>query len=324
MNNIPIELKAIPAPGYKFSGWDQPSLPDTFCVGITPSSDLAITAFFEIDTASMNELPIVVNEIMYNSSPLYDSEDWVELYNPNPVTMDLYGWILKDQSDSHQFIIPEGSIITAYGYMILSRNHLKFQQVFPSVTNVIGDFGIGLYGFGLSSDGESLRLYNPLGNIVDLVNYGVISPWPEHANGTGPSIQLIDPGLDNNIGSNWISSPVDLFTPGMPNSTSAITDNSIQDDDPFDFMVYPNPFRYQTTIRFETSGPSKASIQVYNLLGKKVDEMSITIGQAGITQIQWNPSGHGTVLSSGPYFIRLAIQEKERLNVKTRQVFYIK
>lgn len=324
MNNIPIELKAVPAPGYKFSGWDQPTLPDTFCVEITPSSDLSIMAFFEIDTASMNELPIILNEIMYNASPLYDSEDWVELYNPNQITMDLHGWILRDQNDSHQFSIPEGSIINAYGYMIVSRNQSKFRQVFPSVTNVVGDFGIGLYGFGLSSEGESLRLYNSLGNLVDLVNYGVTTPWPANANGTGPSIQLIDPGLDNNIGSNWIASPVDLFTPGMPNSASAISDNKGQNNDVFDFLIYPNPFRYQTTLQFKTSGPSTVSVQVYSLLGKKVDEMTIMIEHPGVNQVHWNPSGHHADLSSGTYFVRLAILGEQGFMTKTKQVFYLK
>ncbi len=324
MNGIPIKLKAIPSPGYKFSGWDQPSLPDTFYVEITPSSDLSIIAFFEIDTTSMDELPVIINEIMYNSSPLYDSEDWTELYNPNAVSMDLKGWVLKDQNDNHQFVVPEGSIITPYGYIILARNQLKFNQVFPTVTNVVGDFGVGIGGFGLSSDGDLLRLYNPGGDLMDVVNYGITSPWPANANGTGPSIQLIDPGSDNNIGSNWVSSPVDLFTPGMPNSTSAITDNNSYVNNTFDFTIYPNPFSYNTTIQFETSGRSKVSIQVFSPVGRKVDEMSFVIDNPGINQVNWNPSGHSAFLPSGTYFIRLDITENKHRWVKTKQVFYLK
>ncbi len=324
MKDIPIELKAIPAPGYKFSGWDQPFLPDTFYVEITLLSDLSIMAFFEIDTTSMDKLPLIINEIMYNPSPLYASEDWMELYNPNAVSTDLQGWVLKDQNDNHQFIMPEGSIIAPYGYMILARNKLKFNQIFPSVTNVIGDFGIGIGGFGLSSDGDLLRLYNPGGDLIDLVNYGITSPWPANANGTGPSIQLIDPESDNNIGSNWISSPVELFTPGMPNSTSAITDNYNSSNDTFDFTIYPNPFTYQTSIQFETNGSSKVSIQVYSLLGKKVDEMAFIMDNPGVNQVYWNPSGHHANLPSGAYFIRVHITENKRHRVKTKQVFYLK
>ncbi len=324
MKGIPIQLKAIPAPGYKFSGWDLPILPDTSSVEFTPVSDISIMAFFEIDTTSTEKLPVIINEIMYNSSPLYNCEDWAELYNPNAVSVDLQGWIFKDQNDNNQFVVPESSIIEPYGYMILARNRLKFNQVFPSITNVCGDFGVGLSGFGLSSEGDILRLYNSYGDLIDLVDYEITSPWPAIANGTGPSIQLIDPESENNIGSNWISSPVDLFTPGMPNSTSAIIDNNSYQNSPFDFLIYPNPFSHQTTIQFEISGPSKVIVQVYSLLGEKVDEMLFFMDSPGVNQVHWNPSGHYGPIPTGTYFIRVDIIEKNRYRMKAKQAFYFK
>ena len=324
MNAIPIELKAIPAAGYKFSGWDLPLLPDTFHVEIAPVSDLSVTAFFEIDTTSINELPVIINEIMYNPSPLYDSEDWIEIYNPNDVSIDLHGWNFKDQNDTHQFLIPEGNIIEPYGYLIIAKNSLTFNQVFPSVTNVVGDFGAGINGFGLSSQGDLLRIYNPRGDLVDHVNYGIRTPWPTIANGTGPSLELIDPGLDNNIGSNWISSPVNLFTPGEPNSESTISEPERHDNSKFDFKIYPNPFSHQTVIQFETNGPSMVRIQVYSLLGNIVDEMSFRINDPGINQVIWNPSDHNAYLSSGAYFMMLDITESQDNKFKTKQVFHLK
>jgi len=324
MNTIPVALKAIPAPGYKFTGWDQPLFPDTLHIEITPASDLSVTAFFKIDTASIDELPVVINEIMYNPSPLYDSEDWIEIYNPNAVSLDLNGWTFKDQNNDHQFIIPEGSIVLPYDYMILAKNQLKFNQAYSSVENVIGDFGVGINGFGLSSQGELIRLYNLQGDLIDLVDYGITDPWPSLANGTGPSLQLIDPGLDNNIGSNWISSPVDLFTPGGPNSKSGISEPDLDDDDKFDFTIYPNPFNHQTTIQFKTEVPSMVKLQVYSIMGTIVDAMTINTSDPGVNQFIWNPSNHNAFLTSGIYFIRLEIIGNHTLQQKTKQVFYIK
>ena len=324
MNSIPISLKAIPASGYKFTGWDNPSLPDTFHVEINPTLDMSVTAFFEIDTTAINELPVIINEIMYNPAPQYDSEDWIEIYNPNAVSLDLTGWIFKDQNDDHKFLLPVESTIDAYGYLIVARNSFKFKQTFPFVANVVGDFGSGVNGFGLSSQGEILRIHNPGGELIDYVYYGVTSPWPVLANGNGPSIELLDPGLDNNIGSNWISSPVNLFSPGESNSISGMVNPDYRMDQAFDFKLFPNPFYHQITLEFEAHASSLATIQVYNLYGHKIDEIKYGIDGNGPYQIIWNPSDRNANLSSGIYLIKLDVFGDRSHQVKTKQVLYLK
>jgi hypothetical protein len=91
----------------------------------------------------------------------------------------------------------------------LCRDRIKFKAVHPHVNNLLGNFA-----FGLSSEGESVRLLDAENKVVDRVDYASVAPWPETARGTGYTIELMDVSSDNNLGENWLV--VSLFgTPGM-------------------------------------------------------------------------------------------------------------
>ncbi|MEZ5304400.1 MAG: hypothetical protein R3F11_27720 [Verrucomicrobiales bacterium] len=63
-------------------------------------------------------------------------------------------------------------------------------------------------GGRLSSDGENVRLRDGTGTLVDLVDYSSEFRGRVAANGGGGSIELINPALDNSLGSSWRSSYV--------------------------------------------------------------------------------------------------------------------
>ena len=88
-----------------------------------------------------------------------------------------------------------------------------FSDVFPSVSDVVGDFE-----FGLNGSGELVRLLDSDGLLVDEVEYDDIAPWPTEPDGTGPTLELIDPSLDNALGENWATSNDNGGTPGEINS----------------------------------------------------------------------------------------------------------
>jgi hypothetical protein len=93
-----------------------------------------------------------------------------------------------------------------------------FTNAFPNVSNYIGDFE-----FGLAGGGELLRLYNETGDLIDNVDYNDNDPWPEAADGDGPTLELIDAMSDNSFAENW--APSNGFgTPGSINSVSLLGD----------------------------------------------------------------------------------------------------
>ena len=155
---------------------------------------------------------IVINEINYRSSAIFNPEDWLELYNTTSEGVEIGLWNFKDDNNN-VFIFPENLKIESGEYLVLCKNYQMFSQFFPGVTNVIGDFG-----FGLSGGGELLRLFDANEQLVDQVEYNDIYPWPTEPDGTGPTLELINPYLENDIASNWVSS----IANGSPGSVNSI------------------------------------------------------------------------------------------------------
>ena len=150
---------------------------------------------------------VVINEINYRPSI---PGDWVELYNPTDETIDIGLWMLKDDNDDHVFTIPENTIISANNFIVLCKDVAAFENLFSEVNN-IGDFGFGLGG------GDQVRLFDSSEQLVDKVEYDDEDPWPTEPDGTGPTLELIHPSLDNALGENWAASDGN-GTPGKINS----------------------------------------------------------------------------------------------------------
>jgi len=146
--------------------------------------------------------------------------DWVELHNPTNESIAIGLWEFKDGNDTHVFIIPENQVLESGAYLVLCKDSLAFNDNFPNVSNFIGEFD-----FGLNGGGELVRLFDTEGLLVDEVNYDDSSPWPLEPDGNGPTLELIDPSLDNGLGENWAASDINGGTPGMINSVYT-ADNS--------------------------------------------------------------------------------------------------
>ena len=139
--------------------------------------------------------------------------DWVELYNPTNESIAIGWWEFKDGDDTHVFIIPENQVLESGAYLVLCKDSLAFNDNFPNVSNFIGEFD-----FGLNGGGELVRLFDAEELPVDEVNYDDSSPWPLEPDGNGPTLELIHPSLDNDLGVNWATSDNNGGTPGMVNS----------------------------------------------------------------------------------------------------------
>jgi hypothetical protein len=69
---------------------------------------------------------------------------------------------------------------------------------------------------------------------------------------------------------------------------------------------YPNPFNAGTVIKFELSNESRVSIDIYDILGRKVSSVVDAYYQPGSYEIGWNgQSSFGKELPSGIYLYKL-------------------
>jgi hypothetical protein len=179
-------------------------------------------------TPCNNTVPgLVINEINYNSALTFNPEDWVELYNPTASAINLENWSFQDEAAN--FVIPAGTSIAANGFLMLIRDEALFTAVYPTVANYV------VLGFGLSGAGERIRLLHPSSCLVDEVTYDDVPPWPTEPDGNGPTLQLIDPALDNSLAASWQASAQIGGTPGLP--TQPVISNGPIFSDQFESAV---------------------------------------------------------------------------------------
>ncbi len=257
--NVPITITAYPKPGYEFSHWagSGSSIEQTLTVNM--QSDLAFTAIF---LSSYDEPIAIINEINYKSDDEHDTGDWIEMHNPSNTPIDLSAWVITDSDVENGFSIPENTILQGGEYLILATDQSKFQSVHDDVNDIIDDLS-----FGLSSEGETIRLYSPDGFMRDSVTYDVVNPWPELANGLGYTLELKSPELDNSLPENWAT----IHSLGSPGKTNKdIT--SIEDESAsIDITRYPNPFKDAVGIDISLINGGLVSAKLYNQSGKLVE-----------------------------------------------------
>ena len=239
---------------------------------------------------------MLFNEINYHSSDEVDVGDWVELYN-NGSEQDLTDWVFKDDKDDHIFTFPLGTILGTNEYLVLTRDADKFTTRFPTVNNFIGNFD-----FGLSSNGEFIRLYDSNGTLVDSVFYLPDSPWPEAADGTGPSLELIDPNSDNTLPENWTTFTSN-GTPGRANGIYTST-NSFEELTNF-ITVHPNPFDTQIRISVDLPKRSDLEIDLLSINGQLIQSLA---QQKSIEQAQFELTVPD--VAAGNYLIRIQVGEE--------------
>ncbi len=180
--------------------------------GVNPSDPVDIS---DGNFSIIEPLPdpdIVINEIMYKPATALgpDSDyEYLELYNNSGFAVDLAGWKLATAID---YTFEAGTTIADGAYLVVA---LKPDTIIShyGITNVVGPFT-----GGLNNTGEIILLLNVEGDIADSVKYAKGGLWPPAANGDGPSLELLDPNLDNSLPENWAASIVNDGTPGMPNS----------------------------------------------------------------------------------------------------------
>jgi hypothetical protein len=174
---------------------------------------------------------IVINEIMYNSIESPDVE-YVELYNNGAAAIDMAGWYLLDSDPLHGKCYLVGELQPG-GYLVVAGFISTFQAKYPGVTNLNAnqfDNAAGT-GFSLGNSGDSVRVFDDVGIVQDFTAYDDLAPWPTAANGTGPSLELVYPGLDNSLPSSWAASTNGAAqgTPGARNSVYTLDQTPIVD-----------------------------------------------------------------------------------------------
>ncbi len=234
-----------------------------------------------------NSGDIIITEIMQNPSINSDpAGEYFEVYNTSGTSIDMIGWIIKDEASvTETHTISSNLIVPAGGYAVIGNGAMPNGGVSLDYTY---DNDISL---GNSTDGLVIECSS---TVIDQVVWDNGATFPDPS---GASMELSTTALnstDNDNGANWGTATSafgggDLGTPGAVNDFTL----SNMQFDTNKFNIYPNPTNTGfVNITSASSGLLEA--RIFDILGKQVLENKVVNNQL-------NVSG----LNVGVYILRL-------------------
>lgn len=176
-------------------------------------SDIGVYYYYQ----SGVQFNLVITEILQNPSQVLDTQgEWFEIANFGSNTINLYGWKIKDNgSDNH--VISSSLPVQVGQYVVLGINS-------DSLTNGGVNIDYQYSNITLGNGSDELILISPTDSTVDSVAWDNGATFPDP---NGASMALLDPALDNSLGTNWTTSTTlfgngDFGTPGSPNFAGEI------------------------------------------------------------------------------------------------------
>ena len=186
-------------------------------------------------------LGVVMSEMMYHPPDLAGGEDneldeYIEIHNPTGASVSLFDtngtWRLDGAVD---FVFPPAVSLPPSGYLLVvsfDPDEGALLDAFRAAYGLPAGLMIyGPYGGKLANRSDDLRLEKPQAGdlpgepvnwvIVDEVIYADRAPWPQGADGLGPSLQRRDPLVHGSDPSNWAAaapSPTAALAGGTPPS----------------------------------------------------------------------------------------------------------
>ena len=258
---------------------------------------------------------IVINEIMQNPSAVVDDVgEWFELYNNDTETVDINGWIIKDDDTDYHVIDNGGPLTIAPGaYLVLGVNGNVAENGGVNVDYVYSGFTLA------NSDDEVVLVYSDGITEVDRVEYDNGATFPDP---NGASMELRNPNYDNNDGSNWDAATTpygngDLGTPGAKNDNyvSALEPAKSMNIKTFQILPnYPNPFNPQTQFKVEVpEAVDQLRIEIFNTAGQLVKTIYQGRLSPGQHTFKWKGVDEaGKNSPSGVYFAVLKTQNLQK------------
>lgn len=188
-----------------------------------------LACFFTAGVARSADATAVFNEVMYHPAPA-SSTEWIELKNVLSVNLDLSGWSL---SGGVNFVFPAGTVLPAGDFLVVSNNLGS-----PAAA-------LGPWTGSLANEGETIRLRNRSGGIVDEFTYNDAGEWPAGADGSGSTLAKLRADTASAEPASWRVSSQAGGTPGgenftLPPAAEGIVLNELESPGPSFFVELRN------------------------------------------------------------------------------------
>lgn len=255
------------------------------------------------NTAPRGEVPpsqsanptVVINEIQYQPTAGTAAE-FIELTNPsNTEAIDISGWTI----DGIDLAIQPGVVLLPGDQISFVKDDVTFRATYGSNRFVGGE-----YPGDLSDAGETIRLLQGA-RVVDEVTYAPGAPWPLAAAGSGPSLELSSPSLDNALPASWTATSGSGGTPSQPNTDGGDPPPSVLYSDSFtgaDGATWPGPWSVSSTNGGSVTLQANAGqLSVPNTTGAYARALLASVPAVADTEVlfayTWNSGGPKAVFN---------------------------
>lgn len=187
---------------------------------------------------------LVISEIMYHPPGASEDTEFIELWNPGPVTVHLDGVAF---TDGIRFTFHSNAFILPGARQVLVKNREAFEAQYGTDRPVAGQ-----YSGSLDNAGERLSLTAPDGDdpdpdpdpdLVLAFVYGDSPPWPVAADGNGHSLTQIEGARAPADPTSWRISLTPHGTPGFSDAVRFAGDPlaDLNNNQQPDFLDYALP-----------------------------------------------------------------------------------
>ncbi|MDB4514433.1 lamin tail domain-containing protein, partial [Akkermansiaceae bacterium] len=154
-----------------------------------------------------------ITEIMYH--PIGGSPDeFIEIQNTGSTPLALDGASFDDTQPFAAFSFADVTLAPGQ-YAVIVSDESVFRARYGNHIPIVGSWASG----ALSNGGETIELRDPFGNTIHNFSYDDNAPWPLAADGTGPSLEVIDTEGNYNDPLNWRASAYTGGSPGFSKAT---------------------------------------------------------------------------------------------------------
>jgi len=247
-----------------------------------------------------------INEIHYRPANESVDEEFIELWNFGTEPIPLDGWQLDA---GVRFAFAE-TILPPDSGLVVAANTARFAELHSGVHNVVGNW-LGQ----LANNGETVRLVDATGATADKVRYATEGDWAQRTrgplqgghrgwiweaahDGSGHSLELMQPSLSNNHAQNWHASLAKRGTPGHSNSTHTTNLPPMILDVNHTPAVPRSAEPVTVTARLLDESPGSTNAQLVYRLDGKTDYQELPMAPTGADQFAASipPQANGQVV----------------------------
>ena len=225
--------------------------------------------FVEGQKMTLSENPtVVVTEIHYNPADGNPAAEFIELHNRTQIPVSLDGWCIS----SKRICLTATDVVEPDGYFVVS--------------------GL-LHDLRLGNGNQTVRLFDAVGVLHDVIAYADADPWPELPDGFGHSLQRRSASLSGNSPAHWDSGEP---TPGKAFDAKGVDPLPLFEDVSFTTSPQPNELIAVTA--------RNANISQATLHYRYGFDAEVSVPMTQLSEGKWSASIPGT---SGGTLVRFRL-----------------